>query len=134
MIAGIVVGVTSLMINIINGLTEALSQTGSGLGVEEAAGAGLGGLSGILNILNIRDIIPGYQFQIVIGLFVLEVAMILTILSSGIENGLDKLLEKNKMAKNLLISTGLYFIISLVSIVIFSFLARGVVSVSGSIG
>ena len=134
MIAGIVVGVTSLMINIINGLTEALSQTGSGLGGEEAAGAGLGGLSGILNILNIRDIIPGYQFQIVIGLFVLEVAMILTILSSGIENGLDKLLEKNKMAKNLLISTGLYFIISLVSIVIFSFLARGVVSVSGSIG
>ena len=132
MIAGIVVGVTSLMINIINGLTEALSQT-SGAGGEEAAqtvaGVG-GGLGGILNVLNIKDIIPGFQFQIVIGIFVVEVVIILTILSSGIENGIDKVFEKNKVAKNLMIAVGLYLVISLVSILLFSVLASGIVTVN----
>ncbi len=135
MIAGIVVGVTSLMINIINGLTLALSQTTvGGLGREavETEGVG-GGLTGILNVLNIRDIIPGFQFQIVIGIFVVEVVIILTILSSGIENGLDKLVEKNRIAKNLIIAIGLYFIISLVAILIFSVLASGIVTVSESV-
>ena len=135
MIAGIVVGVTSLMINIINGLTEALSQT-SGAGGEEAAqtvaGVG-GGLGGILNVLNIKDIIPGFQFQIVIGIFVVEVVIILTILSSGIENGIDKVFEKNKVAKNLMIAVGLYLVISLVSILLFSVLASGIVTVNQAV-
>ncbi|MEK6951777.1 MAG: hypothetical protein AABX29_02070 [Nanoarchaeota archaeon] len=135
MIAGIVVGVTSLMINIINGLTEALSQT-SGAGGEEAAqtvaGVG-GGLGGILNVLNIKDIIPGFQFQIVIGIFVVEVVIILTILSSGIENGIDKLFEKNKIAKNLMIAVGLYLVISLVAILLFSVLASGIITVNQAV-
>jgi len=74
MIAGIVVGVTSMMINIINFLGVALLDFEGG----SAAGAagGVGSLASIVDIINIKDIIPGYQFQIVVGIFVVEVEIL----------------------------------------------------------
>jgi len=134
MIAGIVVGVTSMMINIINFLGVALADFesgGAGLGDGSSGSAGLGS---ILDIINIKDIIPGYQFQIVVGLFVVEVAIILTVLSNGIENGIDKVERRNKIAKNLFISVSLYFVITLVAILMFSILACGVADVGAAAG
>ncbi len=131
MIAGIVVGVTSMMISIINSLTQILGEFSTGQGTDVA---GFGGLQNILNILNIKDIIPGYQFQIVVGLFVVEVVIILSILSNGIENGIDKVTQRYVMSRNLFIATGLYFLISLVSIIIFSVLAGSVVTVARASG
>ncbi len=134
MIAGIVVGVTSMMINIINFLGVALSDfQGEGVGLG-SADAGLGSLASILDIINIKDIIPGYQFQIVVGIFVLEVAIILSILSNGIENGIDKVEQRNKIAKNLFLAVSLYFVITLVSILMFSILACGVADVGAVAG
>ena len=89
----------------------------------------MGGLAAVLDVLNIKDIIPGYQFQIVVGIFVVEVGIILTVLSSGIENGLDDVISRNRIAKNLFLSVGLYFLVSLVSILVFSILASGVANV-----
>lgn len=132
MIAGIVVGVTSMMVGIINSLAGLLSefeQTGNG-----AEFAAVGGLRGIISILNIRDIIPGYQFQVVVGLFVVEVVIILSILSNGIENGIDTVTQRYVMARNLFLATFLYFLISLVSILVFSVLAGGVVNVAQAAG
>ena len=129
MIAGIVVGVTSMMISIINFLSQALVEYGG----EGAATEGtLGNVGAILSILNITDIIPGYQFQMVVGLFVIEVTIILTIFSSGIENGIDTVSQRYKMAKNLFISVGLYFVITLISILIFNVLARGVADIAAA--
>jgi len=130
MIAGIVVGVTSMMIGIINNLSNLVGNLDSGNGDL----GGLGGLQGALSILNITDIIPGYQFQIVVGLFVVEVVIILTILSNGIENGIDKVGLRNKMAKNLFTAVGLYFVVALVSVLVFSVLANGVADVASASG
>jgi len=91
-------------------------------------------LVGVLDIINIKDIIPGYQFQIVVGIFVVEVAIILSILSNGIENGIDKVEQRNKVAKNLFISASLYFIITFVAILMFSILACGVADVGAAAG
>ncbi|MFH1592870.1 MAG: hypothetical protein ABIB47_05895 [Candidatus Woesearchaeota archaeon] len=131
MIAGIVVGVTSMMISIINNLTLILSEMGD---QEGAAAAGFGGFENITKILTITDIIPGYQFQIVVGLFVVEVVIILSILSSGIENGIDRVTHRYVIGRNLFIAVGLYFLIALISIVIFSVLAGGVVQVARGTG
>ncbi len=135
MIAGIVVGVTSMMINIINFLGTALADFGSGESVGLASGsAGLSSLTGILDVVNIKDIIPGYQFQIVVGLFVVEMAIILSILSSGIDNGIDRVEQRYTIAKSLFVSTSLYFVITFVAILIFSILACGVADVGAAAG
>lgn len=128
MIAGIVVGVTSMMISIINFLSQALVEYG-GEGSPEGT---LGNMGAILSILNITDIIPGYQFQMVVGLFVIEVTIVLTIFSNGIENGIDTVSQRYKMAKNLFVSVGLYFVITLISILIFNVLARGVADIAAA--
>jgi len=120
-----------MMIGIINSLSSLLQ------GFEQSGEAGFGGignLQGVLSILDITDIIPGYQFQIVIGLFVVEIGIVLSVLSSGIENGIDKVTQRYTIAKNLFISAGLYFIISLVSILVFSVLAGGITTVASATG
>lgn len=123
-----------MMINIINFLGAALADfEGGGQGLDTTA-AGVGSLANILDVINIKDIIPGYQFQIVVGIFVVEVAIILSILSNGIENGIDKVEQRNKIAKNLFISTTLYFVITFVAILVFSLLACGVADVGAAAG
>ncbi len=125
MIAAIVVGVTSMMINIINKLGELFKEFEAGNVETETINTGLLKILGEGG-LNIENIIPGYQFQVVVGLFVVEMALILTILSSDIENGFDPVTKKNRIAKNLFVSAFLYFVIALIGILVFSVLASGV--------
>ncbi|MBI2672193.1 hypothetical protein HYX16_04630, partial [Candidatus Woesearchaeota archaeon] len=61
--------------------------------------------------------------------YLIQIGIILTILSSGIERGIDKLTEKNLIGKNIFRSTLLYILISLVGIIVFSLLAQGVTNV-----
>ena len=59
----------------------------------------------------------------VVGLYVVEIAYVLTVISNGIENGIDKLNEENSVGKNLYRGTLFYVIVSAIAIVAFSFLA-----------
>jgi len=118
MIAGIVVGISSMVVSIINklsGLTTGL-ETGTGTGV------GSFNLGPIAEILNIEDVIPGFTFQIIVGLYVVQVIWILTVLSNSVENGDDKLSEKYALGKNLIKGTMLYVIVVLIGVIIFNML------------
>ena len=128
MIAGIVVGVASMVVAIINKLSEQFASLSAGEIPGEAAG--FGGLGTLGAILDIKDVIPSFYFQLVVGVYVVEIIVILTILSSGIERGIDKLTIKNELGKNLIYGTVLYFVISLVGILIFNVLANAVGQVS----
>ncbi|MDO8628804.1 MAG: hypothetical protein Q7R56_03545 [Nanoarchaeota archaeon] len=124
-IAGIVVGVSSMVVTLINRLGE---QFGS---LQDSGG--FGGLASIANIINIKDVIPGYQFQIVVGIYVLEITIILIYLANTIERGIDPVWTKADIGKNLIRSMGLYFIVSLIGIILFNMLSSAVtVAVSSS--
>jgi hypothetical protein len=62
---------------------------------------------------------------------VIQIVYILTSLSNGIEFGVDKLSEKNAAGNNLIKSTLLYLIISLVVILMFNGLASSILSIEG---
>ena len=62
----------------------------------------------------------------------MEIVFILTYLSNTIENGIDPLTEKNSLAKNLLFSSGLYFVVSIIGILVFSLLAGGITVATGT--
>lgn len=125
-IAGIVVSVGSMVTAIINKLSSAF-VSGSAESTE-----GIGGLAGVADILKIENVIPGFYFQLVVGLFVVEMIYILTILSNSIENGVDKLNEQHSMGRNMIVGAGLYFVISLIGIIVFTILAGGINVVAGS--
>ncbi|MDO8555956.1 MAG: hypothetical protein Q7R96_02170 [Nanoarchaeota archaeon] len=125
-IAGIVIGVSSMVVTIINKLGEQFAN------LEQ--GSDLGGLASIANIINIKDVIPGFQFQIVVGLYVVEITLILIYLANQIERGIDPVYTQNDIGKTLARSTALYVVISGIGIILFNFLAAAVSTVTNATG
>jgi hypothetical protein len=109
-ISGVVVGITS-MITFILGRLNLAQATG-----------GIGEVGGIAQIFS-GDTIPTYFFQIIVGIYVVQLIYILTTLSNTIENGDDKLNEQYQLGKNMLKSTVMYCLIAAFTMIIFSILA-----------
>ena len=120
-IAGIVVGVSYMVVAIINKLTEQLVA-----GAAAVQDQSVGGLGGLVSLIKIENVVPSYHFQLIVGLYVLEVIVILTYLNNSIENGLDNIAFKNSLSKNLIFGMSLYFIISLIGVLVFTVLANGI--------
>jgi hypothetical protein len=113
-ISGIVIGITSMVTEILGKLGTQLENVTSGVSQQ----ANLVGIFG--------DGIPTYFFQVIIGLYVIQITYILTILVNGIENGSDKLNERYQIGNNLIRSTVLYCFISLFVIILFNIVASQV--------
>ncbi|MBR9702626.1 hypothetical protein GOV10_01195 [Candidatus Woesearchaeota archaeon] len=115
-IAGIVIGITSMITKILGTLTNTIagmSDLQGGASVQGAQMLSMFGSGGV----------PTYFFQIIVGLYVVQLAYILTILVNGIENGVDKLAEEEMLGKNMVNSTLLYCVMALVIIIIFNVVA-----------
>jgi len=84
--------------------------------------------AGLISIFG--DAIPTYYFQIIVGLYIVQITFILTILVNGIENGSDKLNERYQLGNNLINSTLLYCFISLVVMLIFNTVASQILVTS----
>ncbi|HLD79129.1 MAG TPA: hypothetical protein VJA18_01065 [Candidatus Nanoarchaeia archaeon] len=115
-IAGIVIGITSMISTI---LTKLSAQLGEFSSAQQAGGA-----AGFGNLLTIFGIgIPTFHFQIIVGIYVVQIGYILTVLSNGIENGADKLGERYALGKSLINSTVLYCAIAGIVMLLFNFFA-----------
>lgn len=117
-IAGIVIGITSMVTGILGQLGAQLKAITMDTGQQQS----LFGLFG--------DGIPTYYFQIIVGLYIVQITYILTILVNGIENGSDKLNEKYSLGNNLINSTLLYCFISLFVMVLFNVVASNILASS----
>jgi len=118
-IAGIVIGLTSMISSILTKLSAQLNCFAGG-------GQEAGALGGMVSIFGIG--IPTFQFQIVVGIYIVEIAYILTVLSNGIENGADKLGERYELGKNLVQSTLLYCALAAVVMILFNIFTSSIIS------
>ncbi|MFQ5620813.1 MAG: hypothetical protein ACE5FT_03145 [Candidatus Nanoarchaeia archaeon] len=118
-ISGIVVGITSMITTILGGLQEKAAES-----IE--AGAAGGGLDLFKDLFS--DAIPTYYFQLVVGVYVVQIIYILTILSAGIENGSDKLNEEFQIGKNLIRSVIIYCTIAFIVTILFNAIAAAVMA------
>jgi hypothetical protein len=119
-IAGIVIGITSMISTILTRLSGQLT---------EFAGPDTAGFGDLLTIFGIG--IPTFYFQLVVGLYIVQIIYILTILSSGIENGSDKLGERYSLGSNLIKSTLLYCFIAGVVMILFNLFAGAIIGNTG---
>ncbi|MBR9692141.1 hypothetical protein GOV06_05140 [Candidatus Woesearchaeota archaeon] len=120
-IAGIVVGITSMV-------TTILGKLGGQLG--KLAETGEASASQLNLVSMFGDGIPTYYFQLIVGLYVVQIAYILTIISNGIENGSDKLAERYALGNNLTRSIALYAIITLSVMLLFNIIAGQIMQVT----
>ena len=125
LIAGIVVGIGSLITNIIANLGPLLGGVDGG---SNASGFGID-VSILEGIFPIDSLIPSFYFQLIVGLYVVEITYILTVLANGVENGVDKLNEESLLSKNLYRSMLLYIAVTLITTLVLSMMARGVLNV-----
>ena len=126
-IAGIVVGISAMIVNIIVALNMKLSVVSFESETAESLGPG-GGITALVDLFSISGIIPSYFFQIVVGLYVVQLAYILTVLQNGIENGSDKINEQYLLGKNLIKSFLLYALIAFIVTILFTALAQGILA------
>jgi hypothetical protein len=115
-IAGIVIGITSMITAVLRAINEQAAEF-AGEGAADIAIADMFGLG-----------IPTYYFQIVVGLYVVQLAYVLAYMISGVENGVDPLTEQWVKAKSLLLATGLYVGIAFGMILSFNLIAGQIMS------
>ncbi|MDP3734700.1 MAG: hypothetical protein Q8R37_05720 [Nanoarchaeota archaeon] len=118
-IAGIVIGITSMVSTILTKLSAKLSEFSAGTNQASS-------FSGLLEIFGIG--VPTYYFQIIVGIYVVQIGFILITLTSGIENGADPLGRRFSLGKDLVRSTLLYCFIAGIVMVMFNLFASQIIS------
>jgi len=121
-IAGIVVGISTMIVTILGKLTAQLAGVESPTATEGFNAP----TAGLLQLFEIKNIIPSYYLQLIVGLYLVEVVIVLTILANGIENGADDLAKQNSLGKNLYRSSLIYFIVAFFVTMIFTLLATNI--------
>ncbi len=111
-IAGVVIGITSMITTILGALSTQMQEMGPG------------GLDQMLDLFG--DGVPTYYFQIIVGLYVVQIVYILAYMINGIENGEDKIARKAIIAKSVLKSSLMYTGLAIVVMIIFNSIAAKV--------
>ena len=120
MIAGIVVGLSTMIVTILGRLSALLLESST-----SQQDISLGGMEALTGLFEIPNIIPSYFLQLVVGIYVVEIVIILTFLANNIESG-NKISGQYKAGKNLYASAILYFFVSLIVTLIFTLLATNI--------
>ncbi|MFH2021155.1 MAG: hypothetical protein ABIJ34_07075 [archaeon] len=121
LISGIVIGLTSMITTILGQLTNQMGTFTQDSGI---AGGASGG--SILELF--QDSIPTYYFQLVVGIYVIEITYILTQMLNTLINGYDPLNEKYLMSLYIKKSGTMYCMIGFVIILLFNIIAASVIS------
>jgi hypothetical protein len=117
LLAGIVVGLSSMITSIMGHLKSLLGSAGS-----ESLGLG-GNITDLVRMFDQQFMIPPYFMQITIGLYIIQIIFILTNTLTIVDAGEDELKQKYEISRNLLSGTILYLIVAFISIVVLSALA-----------
>ncbi|MCS7134291.1 MAG: VIT1/CCC1 transporter family protein [Candidatus Pacearchaeota archaeon] len=120
LLAAVVTGLAA-MITLILSKLQILIETGELTATHELVG--LGTVGAITSMFNVVKMIPPYWLQIIIGIYLIEIVLILTSTLVTIENGEDRLGEKYESSKNLLTAIILYFLAALVATALLGLLA-----------
>jgi hypothetical protein len=116
LLAGIVVGLSSMIIAVISKLEVQALQGEVGVG-------GLGSLTNIVKLFASTEMIPPYFLQIAVGIYIIEIIFILTVALVTLDAGKDPLREKYDLSKNLKTGMFLYLITALLSVAVLTLLA-----------
>lgn len=115
-ITGIIIALDVLLFKI---LTELSGQVGELAMPEMAGGTGVTGVFQS-SMFSVASAIPAEQMQIIVGVYMIEVTVLLSILINGIKNGRDNIYRNYTIGQNLTISTIVYTLALVVGVLMFS--------------
>ncbi len=127
LISGIIVGLTSMILIILSVLGEKIEAVVGGMGTPAAA-PGMGGAMAF-GFFEMSHTIPLPVFQLVVGIYLIQITIISSVLGSKIEYGDDTVNELDSIQKYLLIAIIIYFFVTLGVTIGFAGLARIAIAV-----
>ncbi len=107
--AGVVVTIASVMTRLLVSLDVALKSIYSDIGSSLGPAGGVG-TDVVSSIVNISSILPVHAFQLVVGIYLVEIVTIIATTLSSITNGEEGLLKRATISKLLTYSSIVYFI------------------------
>jgi len=111
LLSGIIVGLAGMITTILSALDEMFQ------GMDSGALSSAGGIEDLMEMFQVREMIPTYWLQIVVGIYLVQVVFILTQALVTIKAGRDPLQEMAETGKNLKISILLYLVVAAGSII-----------------
>ncbi len=117
-ISGIIVGISKLVLTLLTKISGVFANLEEDLSASDAAGS-LGSMNPG-DIIGFQNAIPTYVIQLVIGIYVIEILILLAIFMTRVEYGNDKIKERNTIWKLLLTGTVLYVIVFLIALLLFN--------------
>ena len=102
-------------------ILRSLGQQLGGLEAGTAGDAAIG--TGLVDVFQIQDMMSPFAFQLIVGIYVLQIGFILSVLLSGITYGKDTIEENLEKGINLILGTIIYVIVASVTIFLFNQLA-----------
>ncbi|MBI3051434.1 hypothetical protein HYY74_03165 [Candidatus Woesearchaeota archaeon] len=120
-IAGIVSSITIIIIRALASMGKAFSEIMSAFSFSGSSGPNV-----FDQIFDFSNIIPPTLFAVLIGIYVVETTVLLSIMSSGVEYGFDNVKTRHTIGKNLLFSIAIYLTVTLIGVFVLNiFLVRG---------
>jgi len=107
--SGIVVGLSAMIMQMMLYFKEVLEGIRTDLVSSGPVGLAGGGL--LTSLLNIDKMIPVHIFQLIVGIYMIEVVSMLGMFQSKIEFGEEDIMRRVNIGKMLLIATGIYIVI-----------------------
>ena len=119
LLGGIIVGLSGMITLILSAL-KVFVDSGIGGSGSSMAGVNIDELTGLFYVGNM---VPTFWLQIIVGVYLIQIAFILTETLITIQAGSDNLATVNETGKNLKSTIVLYSVVSLISICLLSAVA-----------
>lgn len=119
LLAGIVVGLSTMITTILNKL-EILTAATGGADSQQLAGFSLGSIT---SIFDVKQMVPPFYLQIIIGIYLIEIIFILTKALVTVDSGKDSLREHYELSRNLRTGITLYLATALAAVLALTILA-----------
>ncbi len=113
-ISGVVIAVSDLIIKMLTGL----SKTFANLGTNMPGDSGMG--MSPMNIIDIKEAMPAELLQIVVGVYVVQILVLLAVFVTRIERGVDEIKESENIWHFVLIGTFAYIVILMIIMSVFA--------------
>jgi len=115
-IAGLVGGLTLVIIKVLYELSENINKIMQSFALP---GGGISDSSQdfFSDFINFAQITPPTLFQVLVGIYMVQSVILLSMLASGVENGFDKIARDVRIGKNMIISLIVYICVTIVCII-----------------
>jgi len=133
-IAGIVGSLTLVIIKVLYELSENINRimnsfAMSGTGISDSS------QNFFSDFINFAQITPPTLFQVLVGIYMVQSVILLSLLSAGIQHGFDKISRDVQIGKNMIFATIVYVLVTVLSVIgLLSLVASGSASLGINAG